>query len=158
MKKRLAGRILLYVGGGCYALFGLLWLVMLLSTLFRGDPSIYENPAAGYGSLLMKSLVALFYLGLLPLALLATIKKDRSALRIYVMILAIASFVIGVFQMLITGTNGETSWAVLMIPLLFGIVYLAGATLYVLSFQDKEAPAKDPEKTETTTPSNPESK
>ncbi|MCI2111490.1 MAG: hypothetical protein LKK13_04005 [Bacilli bacterium] len=125
-----AGTVVLLIGGVLYALFGLVWLVMILMTLFRGDPSIYAEPGYGYLSLALSLVRCLFYLaiGVLPFFLLG--RKDRPSIRLYVYSFAVAAFVMEEIMVALAETQGDTSLIDRFVPLAFAVVYFAGAVLH----------------------------
>ncbi|MCI1245165.1 MAG: hypothetical protein LKG11_04420 [Bacilli bacterium] len=125
-----AGTVVLLIGGVLYALFGLVWLIMIIMTLFRGDPSIYAEPGYGYLSLALNLVRCLFYLalGALPFFLLG--KKPHLPIRFYIYSFAVTAFVLEEIMVALAETQGDTSLIDRFVPLAFAVVYFAGAVLH----------------------------
>jgi hypothetical protein len=127
MKK--AGTIVLFVSGILYGVFGLAWFVLVLVTLCRGDASVYSDAAAGYSGLLLRLVRSAFYvsLGVLPCLLLG--KKEHPIITIYVYVFAVTAFVLEEILSSLASLKGDVSFLGNYVPLIFAIVYFAGAVL-----------------------------
>jgi hypothetical protein len=131
MKK--ASLIVLLVGGCLEVLFGLLWLISIFISLFRGDPLIYAQPLYGYLGLIFRIIRCFFYLSLGVLATLLLGKKEQPILRLYVFVLGSTSLIMDATLSGLSVMKGDVSFLGQFIPLLFSVVYFIGAWLYFLA-------------------------
>lgn len=76
-----AGKIVMIIGAVGYVIFSLLWMIMILMTLFRGDASIYYDATYGYFALIFKFVRAAFYLGTAVLTFILFAKKEQPCLQ-----------------------------------------------------------------------------
>jgi len=131
MKK--AGLIVLLVGGGLEALFGLLWLIAIFISLFRGDALIYSQPLYGYLGLVLRIFRCCFYLSLGVLVTFLLSKKEHPILRIYVFVLGSVSLMMDASLSGLAVMKGDVSFLGQFIPLIFSVVSFIGAWLYLLA-------------------------
>jgi len=131
MKK--VGKIIVFVGGLLEALFGVLWLIAILISLFRGDPGIYAQPFYGYLDLSLRIVRCLFYISLGVLAALLLGKKEHPVLRLYVFVLGSVAFMMDTAFSGLAVTKGDVSFLGQFVPLLLSVLYFVGALLYYLA-------------------------
>lgn len=125
-----AGKIVMIVGAVGYIVFSLLWMIMILMTLFRGDASIYFDATYGYFALIFKFVRAAFYLATAVLTFILFTKKEHPVIKMYVYVFACSLFVIDEIFSGLNGLKGDTSFVGNYVPLLITIVYFAGTILY----------------------------
>jgi hypothetical protein len=125
-----AGKIVMIIGAVGYSVFALLWMIMILMTLFRGDASVYYDATYGYFALIFKFVRASFYLGTAVLTFILFAKKEHPVIKMYVYVFACALFVMDEIFSGLNGLRGDTSFIGNYVPLLITLVYFAGTILY----------------------------
>jgi hypothetical protein len=125
-----AGKIVMIIGAVGYVIFSLLWMIMILMTLFRGDASIYYDATYGYFALIFKFVRAAFYLGTAVLTFILFAKKEQPVFKMYIYVFACALFVMDEIFSGLNGLRGDTSFIGNYVPLLITLVYFAGTILY----------------------------